>query len=39
MTLKFDIWITCERLSATLDQRRSPQRGVGIGQTTVKITV
>jgi hypothetical protein len=26
-------------LSATLDQRRSPQRGVGIGQTTVKIVM
>jgi hypothetical protein len=26
-------------LSATLDQRRSPQRGVDIGRTTGKITV
>jgi hypothetical protein len=26
-------------LSATLDQKRSPQRGVGIGQTTGKIIV
>jgi hypothetical protein len=28
--LKFDLWITWEGLSATLDRRRSPQRGVGI---------
>jgi hypothetical protein len=26
-------------LSATLDKRRSPQRGVGIGRTMVKITL
>jgi hypothetical protein len=26
-------------LSATLDQRRSPQHGVGIGRTTLKIVV
>jgi hypothetical protein len=34
MSLKFDLWITCEGLIATLDRRRSPQRGVGI----VRIT-
>jgi hypothetical protein len=39
VVLKFDLWITWEELSASLDQRRSPQRGVGIGWTTVKITV
>jgi hypothetical protein len=27
VVLKFDLWITWEGLSATLDQRRSPQRG------------
>jgi hypothetical protein len=36
VSLKFDLWITWVGLSATLDQRRSPQRGVGIGRTTVK---
>jgi hypothetical protein len=30
VVLKFDLWITWEGLSAILDQRRSPQRGVGI---------
>jgi hypothetical protein len=39
MALMFDLWITWKGLSATLDQRRSPQRGVGIGRTTVKIVV
>jgi hypothetical protein len=39
VALKFDLWITWEGLSATLDQRRSPQRGVGIGRTTVKIAM
>jgi hypothetical protein len=39
VALKFDIWITWEGLSATLNQRRSPQRRVGIGRTTVKIVV
>jgi hypothetical protein len=39
VALKFDLWITWERLSATLGQRRSPQHGVGIGRTTVKIVV
>jgi hypothetical protein len=39
MALKFDLWITWEGLSATLDQRRSPQRGVGIERTTVKIAM
>jgi hypothetical protein len=39
VALKFDLWITWDGLSATLDQRRSPQRGVGIGWTTVKIVV
>jgi hypothetical protein len=34
MVLKFDLWITWEGLSAILDRRRSPQRGVGIGRTT-----
>jgi hypothetical protein len=37
VALKFDPWITWEGLSATIDQRRSPQRGVGIGRTIVKI--
>jgi hypothetical protein len=39
MAPKFDLWITWEGFSATLDQNRSPQRGVGIGRTTVKIVV
>jgi hypothetical protein len=39
VALKFDLWITWEGLSATLDQRRSPQRGVAINRTTVKIVV
>jgi hypothetical protein len=39
VALKFDLWITWEGLSATLDQRRSPQHGVGIGQTMVKIAM
>jgi hypothetical protein len=39
VALKFDLWIIWEGLSATLDQRRLPQRGVGIGQTTVEIIV
>jgi hypothetical protein len=39
VTLKFDLWITWEGLSATLDQRRSPQRGVGVSWTVVKIIV
>jgi hypothetical protein len=39
MTLKFDLWITWEWLSANLDQRRSSQHGVGIGRTTVKNVV
>jgi hypothetical protein len=30
VALKFDLWITWEGLSAILDQRRSPQRGVGM---------
>jgi hypothetical protein len=34
VVLKFDRWITREGLSAILDRRRSPQRGVGIGRTT-----
>jgi hypothetical protein len=38
MVLKFDLWITWEGLSATLDRRRSPKCGV-IGRTTVKIVV
>jgi hypothetical protein len=37
MALKFDLWITWEGLSATLDQRRSPQPGVDIGRTTVTL--
>jgi hypothetical protein len=37
--LKFDLWITWDGLSATIYQRKSPQRGVGIGRTTVKIIV
>jgi hypothetical protein len=36
---KFDFLITWEGLSTTLDQRRSPQRGIGIGRTTVYIVV
>jgi hypothetical protein len=39
VALKFDIWITWEGLSETLEQRNSPQRGVDIGWTTVKIVV
>jgi hypothetical protein len=39
VALKFDLWITCEGLSATLDQRRLPQREVGIGRTMVKIVM
>jgi hypothetical protein len=39
VALKFDLWITWKRLSATHDQKRSPQRGMGIGWTTVKIVV
>jgi hypothetical protein len=39
MILKFDLWITCEGLSATLDRRRSPQRGIGISRTRDKIVV
>jgi hypothetical protein len=39
VALKFDLWITWEGLSATLDQRRSPQQGVGIGWTTIKNVV
>jgi hypothetical protein len=39
VALKFDLWITREGLSATLDQRRSQQHGVGIGRITVKIIV
>jgi hypothetical protein len=35
---KFDLWITWG-LSATLEQRRSPQHGIGIGRNTVKIAV
>jgi hypothetical protein len=34
VVLKVDHWITWEGLSAILDRRRSPQRGVGIGRTT-----
>jgi hypothetical protein len=33
VVLKVDHWITLEGLSAIHDQRRSPQRGVGIGRT------
>jgi hypothetical protein len=36
VALKFDLWITWDGLSATFDQRRSPQRRVDIGRTTVK---
>jgi hypothetical protein len=36
VVLKFDLLITWEGLSATLDQRRSPQRGVGFSRTTGK---
>jgi hypothetical protein len=36
VALKFDLWITWEGLSETLDRWRSPQRGVGIGRTTCK---
>jgi hypothetical protein len=39
VALKFDLWITWEGLSATLYQRLSPQRGIGIGRTTEKIVV
>ena len=39
VALKFDLWITCEGLSATLDRRSSPQHGVGIGRTMVKLVV
>jgi hypothetical protein len=39
VALKFDLWITWEGLNATLDLRRSPQHGVSIRQTTVKIVV
>jgi hypothetical protein len=34
VVLKFDLWITWDGLSATLDRRWSPQCGVGINRTT-----
>jgi hypothetical protein len=37
VALNFDLWITWEGLSSTLDQRMSLHRGVGIGQTIVKL--
>jgi hypothetical protein len=37
VALKFDLWITWEGLSATIDQRMSPKHGVGISWTTTKI--
>jgi len=39
VVLKSDLWITWEKLSAILDRRRSPQRGVGIGRTMIKMVV
>jgi hypothetical protein len=36
VALKFNLWITWDRLIATLDRRRSPQCGVGFGQTMGK---
>jgi hypothetical protein len=39
VALKFELWITWEGLSATLDQRRSPQHGVGFSWTMGKIIV
>jgi hypothetical protein len=37
VALKFDLWVTWEGLSATLDQSRSSQLGVCFCQTTRKI--
>jgi hypothetical protein len=39
VALKFDIWVTWDGLSATFDQRRSPQRGVVLGRTPRNIVV
>jgi hypothetical protein len=39
VTLKFDIWVTWDGLSATLDQMRSPQHGVVFGRTPRNMVV